>query len=100
LRIIAFSAGPGRHHGAPHRRELASHRQPSSSRTARGAARSAPKCRQGDADVNAGDGDIGPLAISPALYSKLAYDPVPISAIANWALRQTLVAGPSAGFKT
>src|SRR5258708_2969609 len=47
-------------------------------------------------------GTIGPLAISPALYSKLAYDPVrDFAPIANLGLTpQTLVAGPSAGFKT
>src|SRR5258706_880165 len=47
-------------------------------------------------------GTIGPLAISPALYSKLAYDPVrDFAPIANLGLTpQTLVAGPSAGFTT
>jgi len=47
-------------------------------------------------------GTIGPLAISPALYSKLAYDPVrDFAPIANLGLTpQTLVAGPSASFKT
>ena len=47
-------------------------------------------------------GTIGPLAISPALYSKLAYDPVrDFAPIANLGLTpQTLVVGASSELKT
>ena len=47
-------------------------------------------------------GTIGPLAISPALYSKLGYDPVrDFAAISNLGLTpQTLVVSASSGMKT